>query len=110
MEGSVASLFFFGQKVTEEEKRFYEVVNSLYDGVKESNAAKQVSDASVQKFSKEIVGNILTDILKVSFFDLLEINMILCKRTLLSYHAKNSYQIKVRQQEQAMEEIKRRRR
>ena len=87
--------FFFGQKVLEEEKRFSETVANLYIGIKEDEAAKFVQDEILQKFNKEIVGQVLTQILGCSFFDLQDKSMILCQRHLIAYHAKKAYQLKV---------------
>lgn len=107
MAHNIARSFFFGQKVLEEEKRFSEAVASLYLGIKEDDAAKFVQDEILQKFNKEIAGQILTQILGCSFFDLQDKSMILCQRHLIAYHAKKAYQLKVDEKRAWLNEQKR---
>ena len=97
METGITTLFFFGKKVIEEERKFSNAVGNLYYGIKEDEAAKQVSDDELQIFSKEIASQILVEITGCQFFDLLDKNMVLLKRQLMAYHCKKAYQLKVGQ-------------
>ena len=109
MEESVTHLFFFMQKIHEEKERIVSAINNLYDGVKEDEASKLISNKQVQRFGKEISSQILVEILGVTFFELLEKNWVLCQQHLLAYHAKNSYKLKVSQKAIELHELRNRR-
>lgn len=70
-------------------------MDSLYSGIKEDPIAKSISSNVLKTFSKEIVGQILTEVTGCTFFELQDKSMILLQRHLMAYHAKKAYQLKV---------------